>query len=385
MGIFSRKKGKTPAPPGAVPAHLAGPTPAPPPPTSAPSLVPWEATKFKVQLKMAKSRVEIQRGKKENEIEATRRVVAQHLSNNKETLARIQGERVLRERSQVEALTIMETLIDELTNYNNFFTNQRDFDSVPSHIKETTASVVYACNRINVVELQVVVQMLRSHFSPAVIDPITQLSGPHVSHINKRLADHLDGNAPDGYLVLEELSRIAVEHSVSWIPPPEDINLDTVGGFRPRPGPPPSGGYGGLPTMAPSAPAPTNIPGMDMYGAQPPIPPGDPYAQYPASEPSAPSSISEPSAPPAYDIPPPTGPYDHHPPPTGSLYPYPGGHDSGQPGGMPNYGAHPGGRGPGHGPPGAEPRFLGNEALGTDDELDRRFRDIQNDDIHRRG
>ena len=283
----------------------------------------WESTRFNVHLKMAKNRIDIQRGKKENEIEATRNLIAGHLAANKEPLARIQADRVLRERVQLDAFDMVITFVNLLSDNNSVFKVQRDFDTAPTNIKEAVASVVYASGRLNVPELHVVTDMFRSHFGATVVDSLLRLEGPHVPLVNKILARFLEAGTPDGVRVLEELTNIAKEKQLDWIPPPEDIDLDRgpYGASDPsyyRPMPmmfPPGGGPGGPgvpppPTGGPGGyGAPMNIPGHNPYGAAPPFGGISDTASSPSIPPSAP---------------PPTAPFE--PPGMGGdgAYPYPG-------------------------------------------------------------
>lgn len=318
-GVLGGRK-KASKQPNCVPATA--PT-APTPQTAQPMMqtqAAWDSTKFKIHLKMAKNRVDIQRGKKENEIEGLRRVIAQHLSAKKETLARIQGERVLRERMQIAAFDILDTLVEQLASQPSVFATERNFDATPPDIKESTASIIYASSRTNVPELKTVVDMLRAHFGPAVVDPLLRLEGPNVKHVNNNLALSLQGGTPDGYLVLEELTRIAVEHNVAWIAPPEDHDLNGPGGPG-GPGHPPSGGsfrpmhgtLDGAPHMPPS-----------VLHHMPTAPPPQNYDYL------APSNIPglAPSAPPfgghMPTAPPPSAPhFDPAANASGTLYPYP--------------------------------------------------------------
>lgn len=307
------------------------PAPTGPPPVAAPP--PWNSQHFRVLLNLAKNRIDIQSGKKENEIDETRRAIAQHLATNKETLARIHCERVLRERNHRQAFDILQTFIEILKNSHTVFTSQRDFESATADIKESVASVVYATSRINIQELHTITGMFRAHFGPNIIDPLGRVEGPHVSCINKILANSLEGGTPDGYLVLQELSKISTEFNLNWMAPPEFNDLDKGGGggggndgyYRPSA---PIAPYN-VPGMTPSAPsvdtlatpsylAPTNIPGSS-YGNPPPfggphVPPTapHPYAPPPGGDPLYPPS-APPSAPPPMDdayVPP-----SVHPPP----------------------------------------------------------------------
>lgn len=296
----------------------AAPAPAVPPPYRPPN---WDSPRFRVQLKMAKSRIEIQRGKKDNEITAMRRTIATHLREKKDPLARIQCERVLRERSQVIAYDIVDTCIEMLASSDNMFMNSNNFDTIAHDVKLAVASTVFASSRINVPELVPVTNMLRNHFGAHIIDPIVQMDGPNIKFINKLLAQQLSGNPPDGHLILKELSKIASEHGVNgWEAPAEENDLSVLyqhghgGGndfnhppYGPPGGPPPpygppggpgdmgpgfgGGGGGGGAYYNPSAPdpsvlnsskfsPPSNIPGQSHggppFGMQPSAPPFNP-------------------------------------------------------------------------------------------------------------
>lgn len=397
MGRFGRKKpekavvpANSPAPPppaggapplqgGMAPMHYAPPTP------------PWDATRFKIQLKMGKNRVEIQRGKKDNEIEGMCRTIAQHLATNKVTLARIQTERLLRETSQIRALDVVETMIELLANSKNAFSMHRTFDTLPGDVKEATATVIYAANILNVPELVTVVGMLRAQLGPGVVDPIIQLQGPYIVHINKTLASSLDSGTPDGYLVMEELSRIAAANGVDWVPPAEPERLDSHTPYRPPQNhhhppsfpPPPSGfggggmggmgggaGGGGYPHMQAPAPqnwdygGPCNIPGMPAptghMGGMPGM--GGMHDLH-----GMPGMGHMPSAPPAPSAP----PFDPGAHATGSLYPTPGGYpghrgidmDASAPPAPPGDGMAPSAPPPGPGEMGSDADFLSDEAL----------------------
>lgn len=322
-------------PSNAVPAAPAAPI-AP----IAPTRPPWDASLFRIRLKLAKSRIEIQRGRKENEILTARQTIAEHLRNNKEVLARIHAERVLRETTQLQVFDVVHTFIALLTNSHTVFSVQSNFDSAGTDIKEAVATIVYASSRMNIPELHVIRDMFRAHFGPAVIDPLTRIEGPNVGRINSILARNLESTAPDEYLILQELTKIASDYNVSWIPPPEFSDLDggtsgDAGYYRPFPlasisggpnfphnpsAPPPD--YGG------GAYAPTNIPGHNPYpsaapyggamGAGSMMPPPGPSmgTQPPPYDPSdtasgtlypsaPPSSSADSQGPPAMPPPPP--------------------------------------------------------------------------------
>lgn len=303
--------------------------------TGGPVMVRWEGTKCRVQLKMAKSRIDINRGKKDNEIASIRRVIAGHLEEKKEPLARIQCERVLRERTQIIAFDILETYIDIMVKYNNAFEQCRDFNMLQQNLKSAVASLVFAHSRVNVPELEPVVAMLRANFGAQEIDPFISMTGPNITLIDKLLAHQLSGNPPDGHLILKELQEIAHEYNVDWQPPPEESDLHTFdysSGYQHNfdnnnlpPGPPPFGGpppHGGDNAYGASAPDPSvfnsmaapamNIPGFPQPGgAQFPMDPSAP--QFGGGGGGPPFGGPPPAVP--FGGPPPTAPHGFPPPP----------------------------------------------------------------------
>ena len=311
----------------------------------------WDAIKFKVELKKAKSRLEVQKGKKENEVSSTRYLIVDQIRSKKESLARIHVEKVLRTRNELESYETVMTFADLLASQNLLFQQISDFDSCGEDLKQSIASLVYSARRLNIPELHTVTSMFCSHFGNHIIEPIAQQQGPHVKYINKTLARKLDSNPPDGYLILNELDAIARENGLKYEAPPEDSHLygdngpSDLGYYRPvRPpmnvpgmnfggnngghdggfggsgfgggggygggGFGGGGGGGGMPMM----PAPAPLQPM-------PTPYGNSFPQSPYSvsnptsaPPSAPSAPSNSSVPPAS--------FDPSQNATGTLYPY---------------------------------------------------------------
>lgn len=374
-GALGRKAGlgskgapsQPPVTPAATQSH-------PPPPAQ----VAWDAKRFKIQLKMAKGRMEIQRGKKDNEINSTRQQIAEHLNAGKDPLARILCERVLREKNTVDGFDIMTTYVELLGSSHTVFSVQRDFDATSTDIKESVASIVYASTRMNLPELHQVTNMFSSHFGAHVIEPIGRREGNNVQYINKLLAAKLEGGTPDGYLILEELSTIAKEHNLSWIPPPEPEAVNYGGGS----GNFGSGGGGGGPSYYVPAPHPTNIPPnasappFDYASAPPMNIPGPSYSNMPpfpggggmppqmAAAPFDPSSNAPgtlyPSAPPSFD------PYATNAPPGAP----PGSLPSAPPSAPPPLDQP-------HGPGGLDPLPPPSGSYMDDDALERKFRNFQ--------
>lgn len=302
----------------------------------------WNAVKFKVELKKAKSRLEVQKGKKENEVSSTRYLIADQIRSKKESLARIHVEKVLRARTELESYETVMTFADLLASQHLLFQQISDFDSCGEDLKQSVASLVYSARRLNIPELHTVTSMFCSHFGNHIIEPIAQQQGPNVKYINKTLARKLDSNPPDGYLILNELDAIARENGLKYEAPPEDSHLDGGNGpsdpgyyrpVRPPMNVPGMGGHnnhfggpgngGGDMGMMPP-PIPMNIPGMP---GPPPLPPmSDPYgnsfSQSPYSMSNPPSAPpSAPPAPHAPSAPPPSFDPSHNA--TGTLYPYP--------------------------------------------------------------
>lgn len=341
MGLFRKKTAK---PGGAGPVAPVAPV-APVQPVQ--HIPPWNGGKFKIQLQMAKTRIEVQRTKRENSIVNNRRTAADHLRAGKDELARIYAEKTLRERAQLEAFDIVTTYLELLIENARLIGNLRGFESALPDVKESVASLVYASKRMGVDELPEAARMLSAFLGSDVLEPIAagDERSPHLHCVNRLLSIKIDSTTPDPALVRAELIRIAAEHNVDWTAPP-----DTFGGvqppYNPNPyaGPPPSapgdfggggyggggdggGGYAGYNTAAPVNPS--AIPGMPAANA-PPIYPSAPAAYAPGGAPppqsfapappsfapsppsfapAPPAFAPAPVAPPAYpEIPPPDAP-----------------------------------------------------------------------------
>lgn len=313
MGLFKKKPHPSQQHVQPVqPVQLVQPVanmPARPPHTM--SVSAWDGARFKIQLRMARTRVEVQRTKRENSIVSNRRTAAEHLRAGKEELARIFAEKTLRDRAQRESFDVAMTYVELLIESSLFVGNIRDFDSAPPDVKESVASLVYSAQRMSIQELYVASQMLRDHFGATVIDPIARgEDGPHLYCVNSLLAVKLDSTSPDPALVREELIRIANEFSIDWTAPP-----DTYGSAQHMYSAPADSNFG--PT------APPHPPPDDYYGPPPHHPPppggsggygmGDPYAV--SHIPTVPSSNSSPYVPPTAPMAPPPLPPPRSPPP----------------------------------------------------------------------
>lgn len=287
MGLFGKKKGKAAVAPVAPVAPVQAAAPA------------WDGAKFKIQLRMARTRIEVQRTKRENSIVTNRRTSADHLRNGKEELARLYAEKTLRERAQMESYDVSMTYVELLIESSAFIGSIRSLNEALPDLKESVATVVYASQRMSVQELRVASSMLRSHFGADTIDALARGDqGPFLHCVNRLLAVKLDATSPDPAVVREELISIAHEYNVQWTAPP-----DTYSGAQPLynpsfnfpPNPPPSAPYypGGAPFGGGGgyAPAvnPAAIPGM---APPPPSTTSDMASMY--AESSAP-----PSAPPS--------------------------------------------------------------------------------------
>lgn len=338
MGLFSKKTLK---PGGARPVGSAAPMG---PVSSVQHIPPWNAGKFKIQLDLARTRIELTRTQSENKIKYDRRVAADHLRSGKDELARLLTEKTLRGRAQLEAFDIVTTYLQLLIQSARLLGTLRGFDSALPDVKESVASLVYAGGRLKLKsthnkpdELMVAINMLRPLLGADVIDPIAagDERSPFLHCVNRLLSIKLESSlsSPDPALVRAELIGIAAEYNVDWTAPP-----DTFGGVQPpynpnpfagqQPPPPPNappgdfgaggfggeggggGGYGGYNTAAPVNPS--AIPGMPpAYApAAPPIYPSAPSAYAPTGAPPPPSfapaaSAPAPAPPPAFpDLPP---------------------------------------------------------------------------------
>lgn len=279
MGLFGKKIRGTAAP--APQAPMAMPMPAPPQTAMA-----FDSKTFKMKLKLAKTRSEIQQGKAQNSQLKTRQAVIEELQNNKNPTAYIRMEQLLRDTSVTEAYDMINVYIDLCVLRVGMIESCRDFSTLSSDMREAIASLAFASTRLTIPELRVAVDLLRSHFGPQVIDPLSACSGPDAALVNSLMARKLDGTAPDGYEILEGLTEIARREDLAWYPPaePEDLRK-SYGTARPQPAfgadTYPSGNF--FATNVPGASAPCGD--LPMY--TPDILPTAPSGEFP-SEPHYP-------------------------------------------------------------------------------------------------
>lgn len=176
----------------------------------------WDVKAFVLLLKLAMKRIEIQNTKRQNAIVKTRRVVAEYLSAQNEVLARIQGEKLLRDTAMIQASDIVLSHIRVLVANCKILELERKFPSLTIDLQESIAAIAFAGARLNVPELNTVLEKLRNHFGADCVDAIARCEGPHALCIDRRLVRKLDVRSSDEQVVEEELCNVAAQFNVQW-------------------------------------------------------------------------------------------------------------------------------------------------------------------------
>lgn len=188
-------------------------------------LFPYTESKIKPYLKMAVQRLQIAKNKKVNLSKHSKREIANLLRADKEEMARIKAEHIVREDFTIEAYEMLELLCELLHERIRLITNSSK--EPPSDLMEAISGIVWASTRIDNEELQVVRKQLAKKFGQKFIKSIIDNSSQMV---NPRLLRKLSADAPSAKLVQGYMSEIAKEFNIDW--EPTDIGVPESGSFQ---------------------------------------------------------------------------------------------------------------------------------------------------------
>jgi hypothetical protein len=358
MGFISKLQLKVNKPTPAGPVTPVMPMAVP----TTPARAVFDASRFKMKLKQAKIRGEVQKGKATNVKLRTRETVVEELRKNRNATAHIRMEQLLRDTSTADAYDLFEVYVELLVTRHSVIASSPDFTLLGSDVREAIASLSFASTRMDNPELREVVDMLRGFYGPQTIDPLSRCEGPDAGLVNTLMAQKLDGATPDDYDILEGLTNLAREEGIPWMAPaePEFLKSSISNFAAPSPYPVPFMPHNIPAASAPFVPVggvPTFQPGDHGGGMPFPPPGGAPPGGYCPVDMSALDDVHSdgfggpPGVPAGY---PPGGPAGYPPGgpagyPPGAPAGYPPGGPAGYPPGGPPPGYYPGG-GDGHAP-----------------------------------
>jgi len=170
----------------------------------------FDSNECKTHLKLAISRIKLQKNKKDNNIKNNKREIAELLKAGKDESARIKVENIIREDFIIEAYEILELFCELLLARLGVIQISRE---CPPDIKEAVCTVIYAAPRTDVKELGVIREQLISKFGREFAMGSMQNKD---NCVNARVVHKLSIQTPENYLVFQYLNEIAKAYNLDW-------------------------------------------------------------------------------------------------------------------------------------------------------------------------
>ncbi|TFK56472.1 DUF292-domain-containing protein [Heliocybe sulcata] len=174
---------------------------------------PWNATKAKVQLRLAVQRLRTLQEKKEAQAKATRRDVATLLERGKIETARIKVENIINEDIYLELLELLE-LYSELLIARFGILEQNTPEPDPA-VSEAVCSVIHAAPRTELKELHILRDLLMHKYGREYAQAVMENRDNCVS---ERVTRKLVVGTPSPELVDAYLVEIAKGYGISYSP-----------------------------------------------------------------------------------------------------------------------------------------------------------------------
>lgn len=170
----------------------------------------FDPNQCKVQLKLAITRLELQKNKKMNNSKNTKREIAEQLKAGKDESARIKVEAVIREDFIVEAYEILKLFCELVLGRLGVLQISKE---CPPDLVEAVASIIYAAPRTEVKELAAVREFMIIKFGREM-----GLAAVHNKDncVNARIVHKLSVQTPENYLVFQYLNEIAKSYNLDW-------------------------------------------------------------------------------------------------------------------------------------------------------------------------
>jgi vacuolar protein sorting-associated protein IST1 len=263
----------------------------------------FDKHKLQTSLKMAISRLNLQKNKKENHLQMQRREVADLLRAGKEESARIKVEGCIRESYLIESVEIINLFIDLLCQRLQLISESR---VCPPDMKEAASTLIWASPRMeNIPELLTVREQLSRKFGKEFVHAAQQNSEMAV---NTKVYKKMSVMVPEPYFCIQYMKDIAGQFNVDWQPSSGILDASTAIQGIQQMLPDPQVNYHSPPPAIPQHP-PYMGNGMQQRGQS------FPSAPPPAIPPPMHNYVPQPYAPhPGLNLPaPPILPHDHTP------------------------------------------------------------------------
>lgn len=170
----------------------------------------FDKSKLKANLKMAMSRMDLLRNKKQNLVKLQKKQIAELLQQQKDESARIKVENIIREDYQVESYDILQLFCDLLQTRIQLVAESK---TCPHDLKEAVTSLIYAAPRLEVPELMEVRNQFALKYGKQFVENASENKDLAV---NQRIIFKLGIKVPEPYLCVQYLEAIAREHNIEW-------------------------------------------------------------------------------------------------------------------------------------------------------------------------
>ncbi|XP_073055116.1 uncharacterized protein [Primulina eburnea] len=168
--------------------------------------------KCKTCLTLAISRIKLLQNKREAQLKAMKKEIAQFLVAGQESIARIRVEHIIREQNTWESYEIIELFCEFVLARVPILESQRD---CPIELREAVASIIFAAPKCSdLPDLLHVRNLFAAKYGKEFIAAATELR-PDTS-VNRTIIEKLTVSAPPPQVKLRVLKEIAIEHNVDW-------------------------------------------------------------------------------------------------------------------------------------------------------------------------
>ena len=172
----------------------------------------YSATKLKVQLKSATSRMTMSINKRNNGIRIDSRAVASLLQQQKDESARIKVEGLIHAKNLVTVMETLQLMCELLSTRIAIISNSQ---SVPPDLEESIATIVYCAQRVEIDELTAIAHQLAAKYGEKQMRLHCDDS---LHRVNPRVLEKLRIQTPDFALIIASMQDIAAQYGVDWKP-----------------------------------------------------------------------------------------------------------------------------------------------------------------------
>ena len=184
----------------------------------------YSATKLKVQLKSATSRMVMSTNKRTNAIRIDSRLIGSLLQQHKDESARIKVEGLLHQRNLVSVMETLQLMCDLLSTRIQIITHST---TVPPDLEESIATLIYASQRVEIAELELIAHQFAAKYGEKAMRMHLDNS---LGRVNPRVVEKLQITPPDFALVIATMQDIAAQWEVDWKPDLSVLDSGVKGG-----------------------------------------------------------------------------------------------------------------------------------------------------------